>query len=70
MLLAYSARSSSRGMVERSQLGEYFIGCFLPGYLPAPATTLEAPLTQGKGRGGVYAIRLEMGLIPATIRCQ
>ena len=40
MFLAYSARRRSRGIVERSQLGEYSIGGFLPGYVP-PEVILE-----------------------------
>ncbi len=34
MLLAYSARSKSGGMVERSQAGLYLMGGFLAGYVP------------------------------------
>ena len=50
MLLAYSARSKSGGMVERSQAGLYLMGGFLAGYVPPPATTLDAPLTVDAAR--------------------
>lgn len=36
--------------MDRSQLGEYSIGGFLPGYLPARGTTREAPLALERAR--------------------
>jgi hypothetical protein len=51
MLLAYSARRRSRGIVERSQLGEYSIGVFLAGYVPPEVTNLTLHLPWMR-RGG------------------
>ena len=49
MLLAYSARTSSRGIVERSQAGLYLMGIFLAGYVPPEVTnlTLHVPFSHG-----------------------
>ena len=53
MLLAYSARSKSGGMVERSQAGLYLMGGFLAGYVPPEVTNLTLHLPWMR-RGGGY----------------
>lgn len=52
IVLAYSARSRSRGIVERSQAGVYFIGGFLAGYVPPEVTNLTLHLPWMRRCGG------------------